>query len=74
VPYFEYRYLETSKLGGTKQIVMTLLTSQETVSGAHSTLSSKPTIQDFFKECREATPKSLADDSWYLIVVSIFKL
>jgi hypothetical protein len=52
---------------------MTPPTSQEVASGAQSTSGSKEPIQIMFKEARNATPKFLADDSWYLIVVRIFR-
>lgn len=51
---------------------MTPPTSQEVTLGVRSTLDLKEPIQIMFKEARDATPKSLADDSWYLIVVRIF--
>jgi len=49
---------------------MTLSTNQEVASGAPSIFDSKEPIQLMFKEARDATPKSLADDSWYLIVAA----
>lgn len=49
---------------------MTPPTSQEATLGVRSTLDLKEPIQIMFKEARDATPKSLADDSWYLIVAA----
>jgi len=52
---------------------MALPISRGVASGAHSTPDLKEPIQLMLKEARDATPKSLADDSWYLIVVRIFR-
>jgi len=53
---------------------MALPISQGVASSAHSAASdSRGPIQLMFKEARDTTPKSLADDSWYLIVVRIFR-
>jgi len=49
---------------------MTLWTNQEVSSGAQSTSAPKKPLQVMFKEARDATPKSLANDSWYLIVAA----